>query len=213
MHICDPQLNDARLRRRDRFWRWVCRDLNNRHECWLGPCPSIGHFAVVACYRGVHLPPPREQQAAVDPILPRHLGDIGSLRETLGKDPSLLLRRPTPPAPTTADQLDPTVALPIMLVLMPIMKQRIIPLFTKQGAQSTVRRTSARWGPHAAIDCRALPFRRMTMPRHIGSRENGHTPWLPACRTWTDRAGSGAWPAQRAQLLRPAHLSKLSTSH
>jgi hypothetical protein len=39
-----------------------------------------------------------------------------------------------------------------MLVLMPIMKQRTIPLFKKQGAQSTVRRTSARWGPHAAID-------------------------------------------------------------
>lgn len=152
MHICDPQLNDARLRRRDRFWRWVRRDLNNRHECWLGPCPSIGHFAVVACYRGVHLPPPREQQAAVDPILPRHLGDIGSLRETLGQDPSLLLRRPAPPAPATTDQFDPAVALPIMLVLMPIMKQRTIPLFKKQGAQSTVRRTSARWGPHAAID-------------------------------------------------------------
>src|SRR5271168_4895291 len=151
MHICDPQLNDARLRQRDRFWRWVRPDLNNRHECWLGPCPSIGHFAVVACYRGVHLPPPREQQAAVDPILPRHLGDIGSLRETIGKDPSLLLPRPTPPAPTTADQLDPTVALPIMLVLMPIMKQRTIPLFKKQGAQSTVRRNLARWGPHAAI--------------------------------------------------------------
>ena len=151
MHICDPQLNDTRLRRRDRFWRWVRRDLNNRHECWLGPCPSIGHFAVVACYRGVHLPPPSEQQAAVDPILPRHLGDIGSLRETLGKDPSLLLRRPAPPAPATADQFDPAVALPIMLVLMPIMKQRTIPLFKKQGAQSTVRRTSTRWGPHAAI--------------------------------------------------------------
>jgi len=139
------------LRRRDRFWRWVRRDLNNRHECWLGPCPSIGHFAVVACYRGVHLPPPREQQAAVDPILPRHLGDIGSLRETLGQDPSLLLRRPAPPAPATADQFDPAVALPIMLVLMPIMKQRTIPLFKKQGTQSTARRTSARWGPHAAI--------------------------------------------------------------
>ena len=152
MHICDPQLNDARLRRRDRFWRWVCRDLNNRHECCLGPCPSIGQFAVVACYRGVHLPPPREQQAAVDPILPRHLGDIGSLRKTLGQNPSLLLRRPAPPAPATADQFDPAVALPIMLVLMPIMKQRTIPLFKKQGAQSTVRRTSARWGPHAAID-------------------------------------------------------------
>src|SRR5664280_2144160 len=133
MHICDPQLNDARFWRRDRFWRWVCRDLNNRHECWLEPCPSIGHFAVVACYRGVHLPPPREQQAAVDPILPRHLGDIGSLRETLGKDPSLLLRRPTPPAPTTADQLDPTVALPIMLVLMPIMKQRTTPRSRNKG--------------------------------------------------------------------------------
>jgi len=152
MHICDPQLNDARLRRRNRFWRWVRRDLNNRHECWLGPCPSIGHFAVVACYRGVHLPPPREQQAAVDPILPRHLGDIGSLRETLGQDPSLLLRRPAPPAPATADQFDPAVALPIMLVLMPIMKQRTNPLFKKQGTQSTARRTSARWGPHAAIE-------------------------------------------------------------
>jgi hypothetical protein len=42
-----------------------------------------------------------------------------------------------------------------MLVLMPIMKQRTIPLFKKQGAQSTARRSLARWGPHAAIGCSA----------------------------------------------------------
>ena len=30
------------------------------------------------------------------------------------------------------------------------------------------------------LDCRALPFRRMTTPCHSGSRENGHTPWLRA---------------------------------
>ena len=61
-------------------------------------------------------------------------------------------------------------------------------------------------------DYRAASFRRMTTPCHIGPRENGHTPWLRACRTWTDRAGSGAWHAQRAQVPGPAHLSRPSTT-
>src|SRR6202035_2253690 len=133
--------------RRDRFWRWVRRDLNNRHECWLGPCPSIGHFAVVACYPGVHLPPPREQQAAVDPILPRHLGDIGSLRETLGQDPSLILRRPAPPAPATRSG----GSSPHHACLDAYHEATHHPPVQETGAQSTARRTSARWDPHAAI--------------------------------------------------------------
>src|ERR1700681_767736 len=42
---------------------------------------------------------------------------------------------------------------------------------------------------------RALLFRRMTTPCHSGPRENEHTPRLHVC--YTDRAGSGAWHAQR----------------
>src|SRR5262249_26524028 len=62
-------------------------------------------------------------------------------------------------------------------------------------------------------DCRGLLFRRMTTPCHSGPRENEHTPWLHVCWTYKDRAGSGAWHAQRDQVRGPAHLSKLSPRH
>jgi hypothetical protein len=57
------------------------------------------------------LPAPNRQQAAVHPMPPGHLGDIGAHNRALRDDARLLLRRPRAPLSASRDHLHPPIRL------------------------------------------------------------------------------------------------------